>query len=89
MLTAIECSAKGGIVFLVRAGDRLLKVHSDTFEQVDITAFTTGVGGNINCGVRKPEDSVIITFAAAKAGSKFDGEARALEFVPPKFVLKP
>lgn len=88
MLTAIECSAKGGIVFLVRAGDRLLKIHSDTFEQVDITAFSTGVGGNITCGLRKPEDSIIITFAAAKAGSKFGGEARALEFVPPKFVLK-
>ena len=88
LLTAIECSTKGGIVFLVRAGDRLMKFHSDTFEQVDITAFTTGVGGNITCGVRKPEDSIIITFTTPKAGSKFNGEARALEFVPPKFVLK-
>ncbi len=88
MLTAIECSDKGGIVFLVRAGDRLLKFHSDTFEQVDITAFTTGVGGNINCGVRNPENPVIVTFVAAKVGGKFDGEARFLEFVPAKFVLK-
>jgi hypothetical protein len=84
----IECSAKGGIVFQVRAGDRLLKIHSETFEQVDVTAFTTDVGGNITCGVRKPENLIIITFTAAKAGSKFDGEAVALEFVPPTFVLK-
>ena len=89
ILTTIECSPKTGIVLNVRAGDRLLKIHSDTFEQIDITAFTTDVGGNINCGVRKPENPVIVTFAAAKAGSKFDGEARSLEFVPAKFVLKP
>jgi tetratricopeptide (TPR) repeat protein len=88
MLTTIDCSAKGGVVFVVRAGDRLLKIHSDTFEQVDVTAFTTDVGGHITCGVRKPENLIIITFTTAKAGSKLDGEAVALEFVPPKFVLK-
>jgi tetratricopeptide (TPR) repeat protein len=87
MLVSVQCDAKG-IVFQVRAGDRLLKFHSDNFEQVDITAFTTDVGGNISCGERKPENPVIISFAAAKAGSRFDGEAVALEFVPAKFVLK-
>ncbi|HEY5838275.1 MAG TPA: tetratricopeptide repeat protein [Pyrinomonadaceae bacterium] len=88
VLTSVECSAKGGVVFHVRAGDRVLKIHSDSFEQVDITTFITDVGGNLSCGPRKPENPIIITFAAAKAGSKFDGEARALEFVPATFVLK-
>lgn len=88
MLTAIECSAKGGVVFHIRDGDRVLKIYSDSFEQVDITAFVTDVGGNLSCGPRKPANPIIITFAAAKAGSKFDGEARALEFVPATFVLK-
>jgi len=86
VLTAVQCDAKG-IVFQVRAGDRQLKFHADNFEQVDVTAFTTDVGGHINCGVRKPENPVVVTFAV-KAGSKFDGEAVALEFVPAKFVLK-
>ena len=87
MLTAVQCDAKG-IVFQVRAGDRLLKFHANNFETVDITAFTTDVGGNITCGVRKPENPAIITFGPAKPGGKFDGEAVALEFVPAKFVLK-
>src|SRR5262249_41272737 len=87
ILTAVQCDAKG-IVFQVRAGDRLLKFHANNFETVDITAFTTDVGGNITCGVRKPENSAIITFGPAKPGGKFDGEAVALEFVPAKFVLK-
>jgi hypothetical protein len=87
MLTSVQCDAKG-IVFQVRAGARLLKFHADNFEQVDITAFTTDVGGNISCGERKPENPVIISFAAAKAASRFEGEVVALEFVPAKFVLK-
>jgi len=89
MLTTIECSAKGGIIFQVRAGDRVLKFHSNNFDGVDITAFTTDVSGEINCGVRKPENWVILTYAPPKAGSKSDGETKAIEFVPKSFVLKP
>ncbi|HBB93769.1 MAG TPA: hypothetical protein DC054_00100 [Blastocatellia bacterium] len=89
MLTTIECSAKGGIIFQVRAGDRLLKFHSNNFDGVDITAFTTDVSGEITCGVRKPENWVILTYAPPKAGSKSDGETKAIEFVPKSFVLKP
>ncbi|MFN2577702.1 MAG: hypothetical protein ABR607_08430 [Pyrinomonadaceae bacterium] len=87
MLTTIECSSRG-IIFQVRAGDRLLKFHSDNFERVNITKFTTDVSGEINCGVRKPENWVIFTYAPPKAGSKSDGEASAIEFVPKSFVLK-
>ena len=88
MLTTIECSPKG-ITFVVRAGDRLLRFHSDNFERVDITGFTTEVTGDLTCGPRKPENWIILTYGAAKAGSKFDGEASSIEFVPKTFVLKP
>jgi hypothetical protein len=47
------------------------------------------VSGEILCGVRKPENPVVITFAPAKPGSKFNGEATVVEFVPENFVLKP
>jgi tetratricopeptide (TPR) repeat protein len=87
LLTAIECNARG-ITFSLRAGNRLLQFHSDNFERVDITAFTKEVTGQIACGPRKPENPVVITYAAAKAGSKADGEANAMEFVPENFVLK-
>jgi hypothetical protein len=87
LLTAIECNARG-ITFNLRAGNRLLQFHSDNFERVDITAFTKEVTGQIACGPRKPENPIVITYAAAKAGSKADGEANAMEFVPGNFVLK-
>lgn len=86
-LIAIECNAKG-IVFQVRAGDRLLRFHSDNFERVNISAFTPEVSGDITCGPLLNDNSVVITYAAAKAGTRFDGEVNALEFVPLKFVLK-
>lgn len=87
VLTAIECNAKG-IVFVFRAGERLLKLHTDNFERVVITAFTNEVKGEITCGPRKPENAVVVTYAAAKGDSKADGEISSLEFVPANFVLK-
>jgi tetratricopeptide (TPR) repeat protein len=87
ILTTIECNAKG-ITFKVRAGDRLLQFHSDNFERIDITAFTKEITGEIVCGLRKPENPVVITYAAARPGSRVDGEANAIEFVPGSFVLK-
>ena len=88
MLTTIDCNAKG-ITFQVRAGDRVWKFHSDNFDHLDITAFTTGISGEITCGPRKPENWIILTYVAPKAGSKTDGEVKAVEFVPRTFVLKP
>jgi tetratricopeptide (TPR) repeat protein len=87
ILTAIECNAKG-ITFKVRAGDRLLQFHSDNFERIEITAFTKEVTGEITCGLRKPENSIVVTYGPARAGSKAVGEASAIEFVPASFVLK-
>jgi len=88
VLTAIECNAKG-VTFKVRAGDRLLNLHSDNFERLNITAFTPDVPAEITCGLRKPDNPVVITYAAPRAGSKADGEVSTLEFVPASFVLKP
>jgi len=76
------------VTFKVRAGARLFQFHSDNFERIDITAFTQEVTGEIMCGPRKTANPVVITYAAARAGSKIDGEANALEFVPGNFVLK-
>jgi hypothetical protein len=83
----IECSNKG-IIFQVRAGDRVLRLHTDNFEKMNIAAFTAEVAGEIRCGPRKPENAIVITYVPANGKSKLDGEAVSLEFVPKDFVLK-
>jgi tetratricopeptide (TPR) repeat protein len=88
LLTEIDCNGKG-ITFQVRAGERLLKYHSENLEHLSITAFTTGVGREIGCGPRKSENWIVLTYLPPNAGIKSDGEVRAIEFVPPGFVLKP
>jgi len=87
ILKSIECNARG-ITFLIQTGDRLLKLHSNNFERVTITAYTGDISGEITCGPRKPENLVVMTYVAAKDKSKVDGELSALEFVPKDFVLK-
>jgi hypothetical protein len=86
-LTAINCDAKG-VIFYVRSGARVLKFHRDNFDHMVITTFTAGIGREIDCGPRKPENWVVLTYALPKPGVKTDGEVRAIEFVPPTFVLK-
>jgi len=86
-LASIDCNAKG-IMFQVRAGDRQLKFHTDDFAHMIFRTFTAGLGREITCGPRQPENSIVLTYASPKAGTKIDGEASAIEFVPHSFVLK-
>jgi tetratricopeptide (TPR) repeat protein len=87
-LTEIDCNGKG-ITFQLRAGDRMLKFHRDSFDGMVITAFTTGTGRDIGCGPRKPENWIVLTYVPPRTGARSDGEASAIEFVPQTFVLKP
>lgn len=100
-LIRIDCGAKG-ITFVVNAGGRQLFLQTDKFEHVDITTYTTDVQGDIGCGARKTESSVIISFipqvdtpardrggTRSNAAGKTDGVLRSIEFVPKAFKLKP
>jgi tetratricopeptide (TPR) repeat protein len=87
VLKAIECSAKG-LVFVVRVGDRTLRLASTDFESVHIMAFTREAGDTLTCGARKDESRVLITYRPpAGARAKSDGTIAALEFVPATFKL--
>lgn len=89
VLTRIECTARGQLVFVVRVGERLLRLSAKTFEEVHIMAFTPDAGSQLTCGPRKPESRVVVTYrAAADARAKTDGALAALEFVPANFQLK-
>jgi tetratricopeptide (TPR) repeat protein len=101
-LVRIDCDAKG-IVFVVKTGDRLLRLKTDKFEHVEITTYSPDVVGDITCGPRKRENQVVICFVPtteppAKTttvrskkpipATKTAGLIRSLEFVPKEFKLK-
>ena len=84
-LTRVECGQKGA-TFHVQAGARTLKLQAGDMSGVQFMAFTSEAGGQIQCGPRRPESHVVVTYRA-KGGE--GGELVAVEFVPPKFELKP
>ncbi len=89
ILLRIECAPRA-MTFVVRVGDRLLKLKTDSFENIDITTFSSDVAGEISCGPRKPENAVVLCYLpASDARAKTDGHLRSVEFVPQDFKLKP
>lgn len=88
ILVRIDCDAKG-IVFTVRLGSGLIKVHTTKFEDMDISTYVPEVSGDITCGARQQENVVVLTYRPSAAGrSRYDGEGVALEFVPKGFTLE-
>ena len=88
MLARIDCDAKG-IIFTVKINERLLKLKTRSFEDLDLTSFSPDAGGEITCGPRKPENNVVVNYVAAgEARAKVDGIAKSIEFVPKDFQLK-
>lgn len=88
VLAKVDCTAKG-LVFHVRSGRRVLRLHAAGFDRLHIMAFTAEAGGELTCGERSPESNVVVTYRAkADAKAKTDGSLAAVEFVPDDFQLK-
>jgi tetratricopeptide (TPR) repeat protein len=88
-LVKIECEVKN-IVFVFQTPSGLLRLRTKSFEDVDITTFTAGVQGEINCGPRKPENVVVVCYLPnTDKRVKADGVLKSVEFVPTDFKLKP
>ncbi|HEX7313539.1 MAG TPA: tetratricopeptide repeat protein [Pyrinomonadaceae bacterium] len=88
LLTRIDCGPKG-MVFVLKAGDRALRLSAAGFGGLHIIAFTQEAGTEISCGARKTEAPVVVTYrAAADTRAKTDGSLVALELVPANFQLK-
>jgi tetratricopeptide (TPR) repeat protein len=88
LLTRIECSAKG-LIFHIKINGRVLKLQSESFESIQITAFTQEAGNEISCGVRKQENAVVVVYRpSTDARAKTDGLMLAMDFVPSSFHLK-
>jgi len=88
-LTRIDCDAKG-ITFVVKVGDRLLKLNTETFQNANIMSFSEDAGSEITCGIRKTQNNVVVAYVPkTDPRAKMDGVLKSLEFVPPDFKLKP
>jgi len=89
MLVRIDCDAKG-IIFTLKSGPGLLRLKTTSFEEMDITTFAPDVAGEITCGVRKPENAVVVSYlTGGDVRAKTEGTIRSLEFVPNDFKLNP
>ena len=87
ILLRLECDAKG-ILFVVQLADRLIKLRTTQFENIQITAFTTDAGSEISCGPRKPVNPVVVCYLpTTNPKAKWDGDLRSVEFVPKDFKL--
>jgi tetratricopeptide (TPR) repeat protein len=88
LLTSIDCNSRG-LVFIIKVGERLLKLQSAGFDSLHLVAYTPEAQGELTCGARKPENAVVVTYRPSKdAKAKVDGAMTAMEFVPAGFVLK-
>jgi predicted Zn-dependent protease len=87
-LVRIDCDAKG-ITFVIKIDDRLVKLHTDKFQNVQMVAFSADAGMEVTCGPRKSESSVIICYLPpSDPKAKFEGTIKSIEFVPKEFKLK-
>ena len=89
ILQRIECDAKG-MVFVVQTPDGLLRLRTAGFDDIELTTYDTTVNGEISCGVRKPENAVVVCYSPnTDMRVKADGMLKSIEFVPAGFKLKP
>jgi tetratricopeptide (TPR) repeat protein len=88
-LMKIDCDKKG-IFFVFRTPSGPLRLQTTSFTDIVIRTFTADVQGEIGCGPRKPENIVVISYAAnTDKRVKADGVVKSVEFVPADFKLKP
>jgi tetratricopeptide (TPR) repeat protein len=88
-LIRMECDAKG-IVFVVKVDEQLVRLRTDSFDNIELTTYDPNVKGEISCGARKPDDAVVVCFVPqTDKRVKADGILKSIEFVPKDFRLKP
>jgi len=81
-LVRIECE-ENGILLFVEAGDRTLKLYTETFKRIRFVTYNSEIKGRVECGQRTSAQPVLITFNPPRGeNTTFDGELTAVEFVP-------
>ena len=89
VLQSIECDGRS-ITFVVKIGEQISRLRTKSFDEIEITTYDPAVGGELKCGVRKAQESVVICFMPqVDKRTKSDGTIKSIEFVPSAFKLKP
>lgn len=82
-LVRIECEDEGGVILVVEAGERTLRLRNNSLNRITFVTYTLDVRGQVTCGLRTPATPVLVTYRPAKnPAGQIDGEAIAVEFVP-------
>jgi len=82
-LTSIECG-KNGIVLVVKVDNEVVRARAPKFDVVEFITYRDGTRGQVECGPRKPPPRVLLTLRL-DAGTRIQGTASAIEFVPEDF----
>lgn len=85
-LTRIECQPNF-IYFTVAADNQIFQLKSETFETVNLTAYSKEMGNaKFGCGELKQQNLAVIIYRPAdKTETKSAGELKSIEFVPANF----
>ena len=89
ILLGINCEGPS-VVFMVKVGDKTLRLRNSDLDAISITSYTQEVTGEINCRTKTGDSNVVIAYLpSTDPKTKVDGEIRSIEFVPKEFILKP
>lgn len=85
-VTKIECQPQA-IYFTVKADNQIFQLKSDTFETVNLTAYSKEMGNaKFGCGEMKQQNLAVIVYRQIdKNETKIAGELKSIEFVPANF----
>lgn len=82
LLVRIECD-DDGVILVVAAGERTLRLRKDSLNHIRFVTYTRDVRGQVMCGLRATATPVLVTYRpATSAAAQTDGEVIAVEFVP-------
>ena len=89
VLQNIECAGKD-VIFVVKIGEEISRLRTNALKDIELTTYDPAVNGELTCGVRKAQESVVICFIPqVDKRTKSDGIIKSIEFVPSAFKLKP
>ncbi|HEV2884402.1 MAG TPA: hypothetical protein VGW36_06060, partial [Pyrinomonadaceae bacterium] len=87
----LDCDGRGIAYFTIHASARVHKIRAAVLDRVLFRTFVA-VQPEMTCGVRKNPENVVLTYRPSTdpkdARARIDGDAVAVELVPPEFKLK-